>query len=884
VNAGLVPALKNGELPAAGLAWTVISMRPGGDPLEALALELGRIHSTRAVLGSDGAGHAFIQEAKARLQSPHALAEILHQAAKQSNESILLIVDQFEEIFRYRSYPDPFGPIKFIALLVEALKSSGDDFYVVLTMRSDYLGDCARFSGLAEKINQSAFLTPRLTRQEQSRVIEEPLSEWGASIEPDLVAALLNESAKGDDEKLDPAEEGRDKLPLLQHALLGLWKLALKRSLEDPNQPIRLTLKDFEKLAEPMKRERLLLTPLSKNPLRFLYSIRVRRKEIRTGLAPIESEGNLQRILDNHCEKVYREVVGRNLRRRLALQRVFKSLTNRDRGKQDSRREVRPSEIASMLGTESSDLIKEIIDPFRLPGRNFISPEYDPEKPLDPDRPIDLVHESLIRRWRRLRTWADEERNAIDDYQRVVRDARRWHEFHALGDLMGTSMAYEYRHWPRDKTRWEAWAEAQASETETENPKWKRDFWSVLSYIRWSLRWQSIVTVLVITGLALGVAGYASFRQAKASTNSLLNENTKLQTALVDKSKVAVLLQTQISATTHDLKVLKENLATSEKKLKDSNSNLRVIQAKQKEADRAVRSAQQKLLTAQRLSRQAERRINALKEEQKKLLEDGKNKRLFINNLSSQLKYSSSLYKRTLLDVSEARQKLATASQDRLDAIRERNDAIQLASDATAERDNLRLTLANTLTELQKLQTPQGRESQQTVQNALNRLNTYESPQGTYTIKIQDGSASLWRLKESQPMLTLEGATGVAAFNPTEEWVAIATNDGKSRRVQAFQRQKDGSFGQPILINVDDAIAQIRITKKDHRILILSEDGAIRVDKLLHSRDTFRPVGSQRFKFAVFLDDDGDHVILIDESERRYDWEVGSKNPPKVLK
>src|ERR1044072_3167577 len=127
------------------------------------------------------------------------------------------------------------------------------------------------------------------------------------------------------------------------------------------------------------------------------------------------------------------------------------------------------------------------------------------------------------------------------------------------------------------------------------------------------------------------------------------------------------------------------------------------------------------------------------------------------------------LYKRTLLDVSEARQKLATASQDRLDAIRERNDAIQLASDATAERDNLRLTLANTLTELQKLQTPQGRESQQTVQNALNRLNTYESTQGTYTIKIQDGSASLWRLKESQTMLTLEGATGVAACDPHEE-------------------------------------------------------------------------------------------------------------------
>ena len=36
--------------------------------------------------------------------------------------------------------------------------------YVVLTMRSDYLGDCAQFTGLPEALNDSQFLVPRMTR------------------------------------------------------------------------------------------------------------------------------------------------------------------------------------------------------------------------------------------------------------------------------------------------------------------------------------------------------------------------------------------------------------------------------------------------------------------------------------------------------------------------------------------------------------------------------------------------------------------------------------------------------------------------------------------------------------------------------------------------
>ena len=48
--------------------------------------------------------------------------------------------------------------------------------YVVLTMRSDYLGDCARFAGLPEALNDSQFLVPRMTRQQLREAIEGPVA------------------------------------------------------------------------------------------------------------------------------------------------------------------------------------------------------------------------------------------------------------------------------------------------------------------------------------------------------------------------------------------------------------------------------------------------------------------------------------------------------------------------------------------------------------------------------------------------------------------------------------------------------------------------------------------------------------------------------------
>ena len=127
------------------------------------------------------------------------------------------MVDQFEEIFRFqrdRQLSDR-DAAHFVDLLLAAEQDLSPDYrvYVVLTMRADYLGDCAQFEGLPEALNRNQYLVPRLTREQTREAIEGPAALTETEIAPDLLQTLLVESY-----------EGRDTLPLLQHALTRLWE------------------------------------------------------------------------------------------------------------------------------------------------------------------------------------------------------------------------------------------------------------------------------------------------------------------------------------------------------------------------------------------------------------------------------------------------------------------------------------------------------------------------------------------------------------------------------------------------------------------------------------------------------------------------------------
>ena len=146
VAAGLLPALHGGFSPRVGSRWRVATFRPGASPIHNLACAL----AVPEVLGADDADPLIaVAQVEATLRrSGLGLADAARRSRPLEDGRLLVVVDQFEELFRFHAAAldpgvhDDAGP--FVQLLLEATRSDAP-VDVVLTMRSDFLGDCSQF-------------------------------------------------------------------------------------------------------------------------------------------------------------------------------------------------------------------------------------------------------------------------------------------------------------------------------------------------------------------------------------------------------------------------------------------------------------------------------------------------------------------------------------------------------------------------------------------------------------------------------------------------------------------------------------------------------------------------------------------------------------------
>ena len=142
VRAGLFRNLDAGFLAGAGPNWRMADMRPGNQPFARLASAL----SQASVLGVDS-NAVLPEDAALQIQAilrrgPLGLKEVVDAYPLPPATNLLVLVDQFEEIFRYHRDGDPDETMAFVALLLESAKQKDWPIYIVLTMRSDFLGDC----------------------------------------------------------------------------------------------------------------------------------------------------------------------------------------------------------------------------------------------------------------------------------------------------------------------------------------------------------------------------------------------------------------------------------------------------------------------------------------------------------------------------------------------------------------------------------------------------------------------------------------------------------------------------------------------------------------------------------------------------------------------
>jgi uncharacterized protein len=330
-------------------------------------------------------------------------------------------------------------------------QDSASPVRVILTMRSEFLGECARLPGLAAVVNTAQYLLPRMDAASLQRAIRRPAELYGGSVTIELADQLIAD-----------VQGSQDELPLIQHGLMRMWDLTGEAG-PGKQAPRRLDLP--------------------------LY----------------EAHGPLARLLDRHAEAVALAAAPDESSRRV-VENLFRALSDINADGHAIRRPQNVQSLIAVTGAERGRLIS-ILDEFRSDGVSFLTP-YAPAG-LDNETMIDVSHEALIRCWNSLAAAPD------GWLHREFRDGLIWQSLLSQAEIfekdprkvLGPATTEDREIWLKDRTP--AWSErygggwsrveqlVTASRSAADRQR-RRD--------RLMTRTLSIVTVILLTALA--VAGY----------------------------------------------------------------------------------------------------------------------------------------------------------------------------------------------------------------------------------------------------------------------------------------------------------------------------------------------------------------------------------------
>jgi hypothetical protein len=356
IRASVLPSLET-DHDVDGRAWRTATMRPSQGPLGRLAEILGETLPPPPASADQPLGDPVGWD-KLVLMGGGLVSVIEASLAANGGGSLCLLVDQFEEIFRWARERSDAEVRLFIEFLMQAAAprdGGAPRLMIILTMRSDYLGQCAIYDGFAELLNERQYLLPKLDEFGLLRAIHEPATLYGGEVTSGAARQLLS------------AVSGElDALPVLQHALMRAY-LDVRGTEERGAWVI-----DADALA---------------------------------------AVGGARGALQLHAEEVFAaatggrrdpetgEAGGGDPRLVEATEWMLRALTDIDVDLRAIRRPCCVSDLAAVSGVTREEAVA-ILDRFRAPDCNFIGPYLG--EPLDDDTIVDIGHEALIRRWRRL--------------------------------------------------------------------------------------------------------------------------------------------------------------------------------------------------------------------------------------------------------------------------------------------------------------------------------------------------------------------------------------------------------------------------------------------------------------------------------------------------
>jgi len=205
IRAGVGPALK-----ASGERWDVVTLRPGRQPLAALASVVQRLTTRSGPDMETQVGEH--QDLMRRLRTePGYVGTLLRARARQTGGQILLFVDQFEEL--YTLVPELEERRVFTAALAGVADDTAAPLRVVVSMRSDFLDRIAEDQRFMEELSRGLVFLQSPDRNGLREALVSPIEMVGHRFE----------SATMIEDMLDALVGTPGALPLLQFAAGKLW-------------------------------------------------------------------------------------------------------------------------------------------------------------------------------------------------------------------------------------------------------------------------------------------------------------------------------------------------------------------------------------------------------------------------------------------------------------------------------------------------------------------------------------------------------------------------------------------------------------------------------------------------------------------------------------
>jgi energy-coupling factor transporter ATP-binding protein EcfA2 len=327
VFAGLIPALQKSRLFGSG-GWRIESMRPGEAP-------------------------------------ETTLRQILTEQV-QNDTRLLLIVDQFEELFTLAKEE----AVPFQESLLKLTKTP--HVFLVLTVRADFYSDLMTSLLWQEIQNYRVEVVP-LNDTELRQAILKPAEKVGVFVEPTLIERLVTDAA---------GEPG--VLPLIQETLVLLWQKLERRFL-------------------PLRAYEALILPRSSY-----------------GGQETGQKTGLQVAIARRADQALRELKDDPEKQQAIARRIFLRLVQFGEGRADTRRQQSVEDLRAM--SDDPSLFQNTLNQFVNSRLLTLSGE---EREVDSTK-IDIAHEALITGWPTFQQWISVRRDAEKTRRNLSEKATEW--------------------------------------------------------------------------------------------------------------------------------------------------------------------------------------------------------------------------------------------------------------------------------------------------------------------------------------------------------------------------------------------------------------------------------------------------------------------------